>query len=499
MTKATLIATLQTPPSPGGRELLALPESVGWLEVRADMAGDLNADWLRSRFPGRLLYSLRSLAEGGRFAGSPAQRHERLRRAARSYDLIELEGERDFSPALLADIPAEKRLAAWHGPAAGLKDLGDRCAALSAVPARFYKLVTWAAKCGDALDPLSLLHSLGRADLIAYSTGPHGFWSRLIAPQLGAPLVYGLVDDGPIVPAEPTVNKLIADYGLPHLPPLEGLYGIVGNPVSHSLSPRLHNAAYRLMNYPALFVPFHVESFGEFWEEVVGGGVLDSLGAPVRGLTVASPHKEAALGIAEKAAPMALRAESANLLVRDNGSWRADTTDPEVVFMANRVRGVAMKRRRAAVIGCGGAGRAIAAALAQADAEVTLVNRGAERGHYAARLLDLPYVPLPGFSAEGYDIMVNATPLGRDDGQAPFEVETLGEGAVVIDLVYGALPTPLVVGTTARARTAIDGREVLRAQVLRQFQTMTGREMPASLVREQLGFEPEPSDLIAAG
>jgi 3-dehydroquinate dehydratase/shikimate dehydrogenase len=185
--------------------------------------------------------------------------------------------------------------------------------------------------------------------------------------------------------------------------------------------------------------------------------------------------------------------------VRRNGSWKADTTDPEVVFMARRERGVQTERRRAAVIGCGGAGRAIASALAESDAEVTLVNRGEERGHYAARLLDLPYTPLSGFSAEGYDIVVNATPVGRDDGEAPFEVETLRGVAVVIDLVYGARPTPLVVGAGARAGTAIDGREVLMTQVLRQFQKMTGEVMPASLVREKLGLEAAPSDLIAAG
>lgn len=499
MDKATLIATLLTPPSPDGQELSALPESVEWLEVRSDLVGDLDPDWLRSRFRGRLLYALRSLAEGGQFAGSDDQRHARLRRAARSYDLIELEGGRDFSPHLLAEIPVEKRLVSWHGTAAGLSDLQDRFASLSAVPARFYKLVSRAAKGGDEPALLSFLSSLGRSDTIAYATGLLGFWSRLIAPRLGAPLVFGLVPNGPVVPAEPTIDRLIEDYGLPQLRPLEGIYGIIGSPVFHSLSPRLHNAAYRKTNYPALYVPFHVESFSEFWQEVVGGGVLDSLNMPVKGLTVSSPHKEAALLTAGRASPMARRAESANILVRDNGSWKADTTDPEVVFMAHRVRGVQMENKRAAVIGCGGAGRAIAAALVQSNAGVTLVNRGAERGRYAAQLLDLPYTPLRGFSAEGYDIMVNATPVGRDDGEAPFEVETLGGNAVVIDLVYGSLPTPLVVGTTAQARTAINGREVLLAQVLRQYQLMTGKEMPTALVREKLGFEAVSSDLIFAG
>ena len=488
-----------TPPSPGGQELSALPESVEWLEVRADLAGDLDPDWLRSRFGGWLLYALRSPAGGGNFRGSREQRHERLRRAARSYDLIELEGEHDCSNDLLAGIPVEKRLVSWYGPATDFSGLKDRFARLSAVPASLYKLVTLAAKNGDELAPLSLLDWLRRPDTIAYSAGPLGFWTRLIAPRLGAPFVFGLVPDGPAATAEPTVNKLIEDYGLPRLPPLGGIYGIAGNPVFHSLSPRLHNAAYRAINYPALFVPFHVETFGEFWREVVEGSVLQSLGMPIKGLTVASPHKEAALLTTGAASPMARRAGSANILVRHNGSWKADTTDPEVVFTALRERCVQMKRRRAAVIGCGGAGRAIAAALAQSDAGVTLVNRGAERGHYAAQLLGLPYTPLPGFSAEGYDIVVNATPVGRDDGASPFAVETLGDGAVVIDLVYGSLPTPLVVGTAARARAAIDGRAVLLTQVLRQFQLMTGEEMPASLVREKLGLEVEPSDLIAAG
>lgn len=495
MTTATLIATLRTLPSPGGEELAALPAAVEWLEVRADLLRDIDPDWLRQHFRGRLLYALRSRAEGGHSEDSREERHERLRRAARSYDAVELEGERDFAPELLDEIAADRRLVSWHGAASDLADLAARFARISAVPARLYKLVVHAAKCSDELLPLSLLNSLGRTDTVAYADGPLGFWTRLVAPRLGAPVVFGLVPEAHAPASEPSINKLVEDYGLPQLSPVEGIYGIVGSPVFHSLSPRLHNAAYREMNHPALYVPLHVETFEEFWGEVVNGGVLETLKMPFKGLTVASPHKEAALLAARKVAPMAQRAESANILVRDNGSWRADTTDPEVALMARRGSGVRLRQQRAAVIGCGGAGRAIATALAEADAEVTLVNRGAARGHYAAQLLDLPYVPLPRFSAEGFDIVVNATPVGRDDNDAPFEVGTLSEDAVVIDLVYGSQPTPLVAGAVARGRTAMDGREVLLAQVLRQFQLMIGREMPAPLVRGKLGFAPEPSDL----
>ncbi|HEY0379758.1 MAG TPA: type I 3-dehydroquinate dehydratase [Pyrinomonadaceae bacterium] len=493
MIRINIIATLTSPPSQDGAEIGALPAEVEWLEVCADLAGELDPDWLRGRFAGRLLYSLRGRAGGDDSAGPLDQRHERLRRAARSFDLVELDGERDLTPDLLAQIPAGQRLISWQGATANLSDLEARFARLSSVPARFYKLKTNAAKCGDELLPLALLGRIRRSDTIAYADGPLGFWTRLVAPHLGAPLVYGLVPNGTAAAtdAEPAVDKLIEDYGFPHVEPLEGIYGIVGSQVFKSLSPRLHNAAYRGLKHPALFVPFRAESFKEFWDEVVESDVLKSLKMPVKGLTVTSPHKEAALLTTRKVSPTSRRAESVNILVRDNGSWRADTTDPEVVFMASRERKVSVKRRRAAVIGCGGAGRAIATALDESGAGVTLVNRGPERGRYASQLLDLPYAPLQGFSARGYDIVVNATPVGRDDGASPFRVETLDSDSVVIDLVYGFEPTPLVAGALALDRVAVDGREVLLTQVLRQFRMMTGRDMPAHTMREKLGLGEE--------
>ena len=90
------------------------------------------------------------------------------------------------------------------------------------------------------------------------------------------------------------------------------------------------------------------------------------------------------------------------------------------------------------------------------------------------------------FNAEGYDIVVNATPVGRDTDEAPFELETMNDDAVVIDLVYGARPTPLVGTTRARQQVAIDGRDVLVTQVRHQFRLMTGKEMSISLAREDL-------------
>jgi 3-dehydroquinate dehydratase/shikimate dehydrogenase len=472
---------------------------VRWLEVRADLVGDLPPDWLRSHFPGCLLYTLRSRAEGGAGADSGRERRARLLEAALYYDLIDLEGERDVCPDLLRAIPPHKRLLSWHGPATDACGLIERCVQLSTVAARLYRLVPRAEQPADTLAPLACLQAMGRSDTVAYASGPTGFWTRLVAPHLGAPIVFAVAEQTRGDGGEPSTSQLIEDYGLPVLTPLAELFGIVGNPVLHSLSPRLHNAAYRALGYPALYVPFHAASFVDFWRQVVQAGTLEAVGLRLRGLTVVSPHKEVAAEVAGACSAMVRRVGSSNALIRANGVWRADTTDAEGVLLLLRERGIEVEGKRVAVVGCGGSGRAMAAALAQAGAAVTLVNRGRARGQRAVQQLGLPFVSLSAFTPQGFSVVVHATPVGRDDGTLPFALDGLDEDAAVVDLVYGATPTPLVTQTQALGRVAIDGRAMLLAQGLCQFHRMTGQEMPQELAREILGCGAEAADAVLVG
>lgn len=395
--------------------------------------------------------------------------------------MFEIDVERDLDEELLCRIPVEQRIVSWQGEASDVAHLQRKVEEISAVPARFYRIINTANSISEEFLPLSLLKSLDRTDVIAYANGALGFWSRLVALQLGAPAICGLVS--PALPSEPTVAKLIDDYGLPEVRPVREMFAIIGNPIFHSLSPRLHNASYRAMHYPALFLPLLIDSFSEFWREFVQSKKLDAFGFPINGMTVASPHKEEAFLTAKNVSSMVQQTQAANILIRNNGWWNADTTDPDVVYAASDRHDVSVREKRAAVIGCGGAGRAIAAALAESGAGVTLINRGAERGERAASLLGLPYVPLLDFDAEGYDIVVNATPVGRDTDEVPFKLERLNDDAVVIDLVYGSRPTPLVNNTLARRQVAIDGRDVLLTQVRNQFRLMTGKEMPSITIK----------------
>ncbi len=493
MKRTRLVATLTTPPSDSGKELRELPEGVDYLEVRADLIGKIDPDWLRDHFSGQLIYTLRSRAEGGDFEGGRQSRRRRLAGSAEAYDLVDLEGQRDLAPELLVDVPAQKRLLSWHGPPTHLTELRSRFEQLAATEARFYKLIPSAVQSGDGLRSLALLRSLGRDDVISFTAGDVGAWTRVVAPRLGSPLVYGALGGVPGAPGQLSVQRLVDDYALPWLPRAKHLYGIAGRPVLHSLSPRLHNGAYRALGVAALYVPFHVESFGDFWLEIVEAGGLDALGIPLAGLSVTSPYKEVALAVSGVSSPRAQHIAAANTLVRDTDDvWVAETTDPEGVSRLLETHGVEIAGRTAAVVGCGGAGKASAYGLELAGARVTLVNRGRQRGEHAAEEMQLPFVPLAEFDPAGYEIVVHATALGHHpQDELPFRPERVRDDAAVIDLVYGTSPTRLINELRALGRLAFGGRQVLLHQAFSQFRLMTGKELGEPLARELLGLGDE--------
>ena len=498
MKTTTLIATLTSPPSADGEELRELYPDVGVLEVRGDLLPEVDVARLREQFSnehgaGDLLFTLRSRAEGGASDASAVSRAHRLAEAAELYDLVDLEADRDLEPELLAAVPPSKRVLSWHGPRDARTTLADLEAKLDAMlqtEARIYKLIPFARNADDGLAPLQLLARRGREDVTAFCAGDAGAWTRPLAPRLGAPWIYGALGDVPGAPGQLTIERLRRDFDLPRLPEVEALYGIVGNPVLHSLSPHLHNGAYRALGIPAIYVPFHVESFSDFWLDLVESGVLESLGLPLRGLSVTAPHKDLALSVSGVSSPRAQHIGASNtLMLDDEGVWEAESTDPEGVIRTFAAVGVDLPGAKAAVVGCGGAGKAAAYGLEIAGADVTLVNRGRERGERAARELGMPFQLLADFNPGAWDVIVQATALGhRADDPLPFDVEAVRRDAVVVDLVYGREPTRLVRELRGRGVRAEDGLPVLLYQALAQFRCLTGRELPESLAREILEF-----------
>ena len=476
--RATVVATVHSRSGATAAALAGLPTGVTGIEVRADLTGDLNPHQLRRHGCGQLTYSLRSRRYGGHSAEAPVTRRTRLLAAARGYDLVDLEADHDLVPEVLAGIPAQQRRICWYGDETDLTGLRTRFERMARVPAALYLLAPRAGSFPAALVPLRLLASLGRNDVTAFGTGPVAAFSRVLAPWLGAPVVYGN-------PAGPTTDQLLTDYPFPELPSLASIGGIVGRSLHTSLFLRLINAAFQELSIPSLFLPFVVPGADEFHDRfwpAVRSGYLDELGLPLHALTVAAPYKPAAFAAATLADPQARAAQAANLLLRQparqpGGRWRAATTDGSAVLAALLDAGP-VAGLPAAVVGCGDAGRAAASALSDAGARVTLVNRSTSRGRFAASRLGLPFVPLSAFDPGRYGVLVHATPL---DNRLPFPLDNVPAGAIVADFVCAAATTALVAAARSRGLTTIDGQQVLAQEVKQQFRLMTGRRVPASV------------------
>jgi len=468
---------LGSPPGPDGAELRALAARADSLEIRADLVGDLDVSWLRQHFSGTLVYTLRSAREGGQFTGDRAQRHARLAAAARGYDHVDLEWATDVTTELLAAVPAGRRRLSRHvgrlGEATGGAELTEVLDRMTATPAALYVLSIDADTAEDAVVVLSLLAMARRSDLTAYATGLPGLFTRILAPRLGAPVVFAGL--GTATQAGlPTLAELQTDYGFPELAPVQGLYGIVSPSLRPSAWARLHNHAYRTLGLPAIFLPFATQDLRRFWHTLIPA--LDAVSLPLRGMTVCTPFKEPVLDLVERTTAAAVHCGAGNIVWREGHEWVADATDVCVVA-ALAAMGVELSGRRAAVVGCGAAGRNIAAALTLRGAEVVLVNRSEDRGGFAAQLLGLPFVPLAEFSPAGFALLVHATPV---TDRALFSLAGLPSDAAVLEMVPAHTTTPLIAEARARGLLAVDGWQVLAIEGDLHLQLMTGAVMPAN-------------------
>jgi shikimate dehydrogenase len=408
-----------------------------------------------------------------------ATRIKTLIEASAYFDFIELEGEQDLVPEILNAIPADRRIIAWQGRPENYESLEKRFNKYRATPAKYYRLVVQTEKSGDELPVLQLLKSLNRNDLIAYATGPIGIWTQPLSAFLGSPVIPSSLDTESNHYFSP--QQLIEDYDLPYTYPVQKIFGIVGNPVFGSISPQLHNEAYRSLNLPCLYVPFHANNIQEFFDEVVNGN-----GLPVNlsGLTVVSPFKEEGLKAAGGSQdPDVSVSGASNMLFKQNKTgWNAMSTDARGVIDALNKMGSEWQNKNIVIIGCGGTGRTIAAAFRRMNVSVTLVNRTISKGLKFATALEMPFIALGTFNPAAFDIIIHATPLGKNKGELPFDVSLLRPGSLVIDHVY-SLPeaTDLVKYCRLCNISVVDGIEMARLQIRHQFRQMTAAVMPDRL------------------
>lgn len=255
--------------------------------------------------------------------------------------------------------------------------------------------------------------------------------------------------------------------------------GVIGDPVRHSLSPVIHNAAFSAAGLDWVYVAFDVAR----GEGAAAVAAMRALG--LDGLNVTMPHKADVAAAVDRLSPAAAALGAVNTIVREGSVLVGENTDGDGFVNALRVdEGVTVDGMRCLVVGAGGAARSVVRALGAGGAAEIVV--AARRPEAAAAVAALATVASPGTveRADGMDLVVNATPVGMDDvveldpPALPVPAERLGAGQLVVDLVYHPLVTPLLREARARGAVAVNGLGMLVHQAAIAFRLWTGEDAP---------------------
>ncbi len=259
------------------------------------------------------------------------------------------------------------------------------------------------------------------------------------------------------------------------------VFAVIGDPVRHSLSPILHNAAIVAVGVDAIYVALPVADGG-------AAAAVDGMRAlGIAGLSVTMPHKTAVAAAVDEASDDVRALDAANTVVRlPDGRLRGESTDGPGCLDALAASGVDVAGKRCLVFGAGGAGRSVILALARAGAaEIGVVNRSNGRAVAALALAGVVGVRRTSDAVSDAEIIINATPLGMGPGTTELLLDPsrLGSGQVVNDLVYHPVDTPLLRAARAVGAVAVDGLGMLLHQGARQFHLWTGETAPIDVMR----------------
>jgi len=257
------------------------------------------------------------------------------------------------------------------------------------------------------------------------------------------------------------------------------LAAVIGSPVRHSRSPAIHNAAFRALGLDWAYLAFDVP------QGQAAGAISAMRALDLRGLSVTMPHKDAVATLVDELTDDAARLGAVNCVRWRDDRLVGDNTDGPGFLASLADAGVSADGRACVVLGAGGAARAVVLALARAGAaSVTVVNRTGSRAADAARLAG----PVGRVGAEAdvaaADLVVNATSVGMgDDGRLPLDIDLLRPDAVVADLVYQPLVTPLLAAAAERGATVVDGLGMLVHQAAVASESWTGVAPPIGVMR----------------
>jgi 3-dehydroquinate dehydratase/shikimate dehydrogenase len=322
---------------------------------------------------------------------------------------------------------------------------------------------------------------------VALCMGDLGMPSRLLGAVYGAPFTYAAFNkERGIAPGLPSYDELARVYHYERINSQTQVYGVIGDPVGHSLSPLIHNAAFREMEINAVYLPFRVPR-GE-----LASFLKDFERFRVRGYSVTIPHKEAAAAVAKHKDFAVELTQAANTLILTDG-WSAYNTDFQAALDSLRAglpadpqgQPATLQSKAVLILGAGGVARAVAHAAHREGAVVTLVNRTAERAQKLAGEVSCRHAEWGGRHTLLCDILINCTSVGMHPNvdECPIHFSFLKPGMVVMDTIYTPEHTLLIKKAKERGCHVLTGVDMFVRQAALQFRLFTGVEPPLDLMR----------------
>jgi 3-dehydroquinate dehydratase/shikimate dehydrogenase len=456
------------------------------IELRLDFLAK-SADFKRllANKPCPMIATVRRQQEGGRWKGTEEERQMLLRQCiVGGFDWVDLETDIADKIRRFGKV---KRIISYH-------NTRDVPADLEKIHQRMLEqdpdVVKLAVRADDPSDNLRLLRLIQSSPkpTIGICLGDVGTASRVLSAKYGAPFTYAAFNkERGIAPGILGFDEMQSVYRYEDIHSDTKVYGVIGDPVAQSLSPLVHNAAFKAHGLNCVYVPFRVQ------RNELEGFLKDFDQVPVHGYSVTIPHKEAAATLAQEKDSTVEWIQAANTLVRrEDGTFAAYNTDcPAAVeslrgLLAQLEFGESLSGRTVLILGAGGGARAIAHGLHREGALLVIANRTAERAHQLAEEVGCRASDWTARHSFNCEIVVNCTSVGMFPNldESPLHHSFLRPGLIVFDTVYNPETTFLIKEARDRGCAVLSGVDMFVRQAALQFKLFTGIEPSLDLMRK---------------
>jgi 3-dehydroquinate dehydratase / shikimate dehydrogenase len=466
-----------------------LPQELEWLRRARTYPGPANEVVESTKSP--IISTFRPKGQGGFREISIAEREAFW---TSGHETAYCDVEEDVVGMTEAPWLWDERICSYHDFSGVPKDMEGFFDRLAQTDTGIIKIAVHAEDSVEAIPVWRLIEyaksykAVSRPKVIPIAMGQAGKWTRILGLAHGAYLTYASLDEGQkTAEGQISVNDMIETYRVKQLDRDTKVYGVIGDPVSGSLSPYLHNAAFKETGTDAVFVPLQVKDVDAFFTRMVLPATRE-VELNFAGFAVTMPHKQAVMKYLDDIDPAARDIGAVNT-VRIEGKrmigYNTDTHGFMTVLKGKfgDIAGVAV-----AILGAGGAARACAYGLKDEGAKLTIFGRDKEKVESLASEFETDTGAISNlkFQISDFDVLINATPIGMKgerEAVAPLTAEQLKGVRLVFDLVTSANDTPLVSEAKRAGITAVSGIEMLIEQGAKQFEIWTGRAAPMDIMR----------------